>query len=102
MRVSDGIPGGAGARLRGRQSPGSGVQRADPHVHEAMKQCDKYVERGAQVLDANSENTDRCDTKKKDKTKKRHGTGLPLGSLLSGTVSVRDSINMTINITIKT
>ena len=39
-------------------------------AHMSMKQCDKYVERGVQVLDANSENTGRCDIKKKEKTKK--------------------------------
>ena len=26
-----------------------------------MKQCDKYVESGVEVVDANSENDDRCD-----------------------------------------
>lgn len=30
-----------------------------------MKQCDKYVERGVEVLDANSENDDRFEQKKK-------------------------------------
>ena len=54
-------------------------------AHMSMKQCDKYVERGVQVLDANSENTDRCDTKKK-KEKKKEGMGLLLGSLLSCTL----------------
>lgn len=28
-------------------------------AHLKMRQCDKYIERGVQVLDVNSENTDR-------------------------------------------
>ena len=56
-------------------------------AHMSMKQCDKYVERGVQVLDANSENTDRCDNNNNNK----EDMGLLLSSLLWGTVSVCDS-----------
>lgn len=34
------------------------VLKGDDHI--TMKQCDKYVELGVAVLDANSENDDRC------------------------------------------
>ena len=68
-------------------------------AHMSMKQCDKYVERGVQVLDANSETTDRCDTKKKEKTKKDTGRDycwFRCSLVQYGTVSVCDTNNINI------
>ena len=69
-------------------------------AHMSMKQCDKYVERGVQVLDANSENTDRCYTKKgRKKKKRRDGTTVWFVALWYSmfTVSVCDTININLN-----